>query len=158
MASAGSSRRTDELSGDDGHAASSEASQLATLRYENERLRAAMATSAAHAKQWETELAVSGVEVLIADSICGGYGSVIVSIYKEFWRDEEASEGFRFTSSFYIYIYRLSFTAHHYICPCECMVSHTHEQTLKNNNARLTAALQDSAANVEEWKTQVHLS
>ena len=28
-------------------------------------------------------------------------------------------------------------------------------QTLKNNNARLTAALQDSAANVEEWKTQV---
>ena len=32
--------------------------QLATLKYENERLRAAMATSAAHARQWEVELAV----------------------------------------------------------------------------------------------------
>ncbi len=28
-------------------------------------------------------------------------------------------------------------------------------QTLKSNNARLTAALQDSATNVEEWKTQL---
>lgn len=28
-------------------------------------------------------------------------------------------------------------------------------QTLRNNNARLTAALQESAANVEEWKKQL---
>ena len=28
-------------------------------------------------------------------------------------------------------------------------------QTLKNNNARLTAALQESTANVEEWKKQL---
>lgn len=27
--------------------------------------------------------------------------------------------------------------------------------TLKNNNARLTAALQESTANVEEWKKQL---
>lgn len=29
--------------------------------------------------------------------------------------------------------------------------------TLKNNNARLTSALQESTANVEEWKRQLHL-
>lgn len=29
-------------------------------------------------------------------------------------------------------------------------------QTLKNNNARLTGALQESTANVEEWKRQLH--
>ena len=28
--------------------------------------------------------------------------------------------------------------------------------TLKNNNARLTSALQESTANVEEWKRQLH--
>ena len=28
-------------------------------------------------------------------------------------------------------------------------------QTLKNNNARLTAALQESTTNVEEWKKQL---
>ena len=28
-------------------------------------------------------------------------------------------------------------------------------QTLKNNNARLTTALQESAVNVEEWKVQL---
>ena len=28
-------------------------------------------------------------------------------------------------------------------------------QTLKNNNARLTAALQESTANVDEWKRQL---
>jgi len=28
-------------------------------------------------------------------------------------------------------------------------------QTLKNNNARLTAALQESTANVDEWKKQL---
>ena len=28
-------------------------------------------------------------------------------------------------------------------------------QTLKNNNTRLTAALQESTANVEEWKKQL---
>jgi len=28
-------------------------------------------------------------------------------------------------------------------------------QTLKNNNARLTAALQETNANVEEWKKQL---
>ena len=28
-------------------------------------------------------------------------------------------------------------------------------QTLKNNNARLTAALQESTSNVEEWKRQL---
>ena len=28
-------------------------------------------------------------------------------------------------------------------------------QTLKNNNARLTTALQESTANVEEWKKQL---
>ena len=30
-------------------------------------------------------------------------------------------------------------------------------QTLKNNNARLTTALQESTANVEEWKKQLSL-
>ena len=29
-------------------------------------------------------------------------------------------------------------------------------QTLKNNNARLTAALQESAINVEKWKEQLN--
>ena len=29
-------------------------------------------------------------------------------------------------------------------------------QTLKNNNARLTAALQESSINVEKWKEQLH--
>jgi homer protein len=28
--------------------------------------------------------------------------------------------------------------------------------TLKNNNMRLTSALQESTANVEEWKRQLH--
>ena len=28
--------------------------------------------------------------------------------------------------------------------------------TLKNNNARLTSALQESTSNVEEWKRQLH--
>lgn len=28
--------------------------------------------------------------------------------------------------------------------------------TLKSNNARLTAALQESTANVDEWKRQLH--
>ena len=28
-------------------------------------------------------------------------------------------------------------------------------QTLKNNNSRLTTALQESATNVEEWKKQI---
>ena len=28
--------------------------------------------------------------------------------------------------------------------------------TLKNNNLRLTSALQESTANVEEWKRQLH--
>lgn len=28
--------------------------------------------------------------------------------------------------------------------------------TLKNNNARLTSALQESTANVDEWKRQLH--
>lgn len=28
--------------------------------------------------------------------------------------------------------------------------------TLKNNNARLTSALQESTANVEEWKRQLN--
>lgn len=28
--------------------------------------------------------------------------------------------------------------------------------TLKNNNSRLTSALQESTANVEEWKRQLH--
>lgn len=32
----------------------------------------------------------------------------------------------------------------------------TELQTLKNNNARLTAALQESTANVEEWKKQLN--
>ena len=30
-------------------------------------------------------------------------------------------------------------------------------QTLKNNNTRLTNALQESTANVEEWKKQLQL-
>jgi len=30
-------------------------------------------------------------------------------------------------------------------------------QTLRNNNARLTAALQESASNVDEWSRQLHL-
>lgn len=32
----------------------------------------------------------------------------------------------------------------------------TELQTLKNNNARLTAALQESTTNVEEWKKQLN--
>ena len=32
----------------------------------------------------------------------------------------------------------------------------TEFQTLKNNNARLTAALQESAVNVEKWKEQLN--
>ena len=32
----------------------------------------------------------------------------------------------------------------------------TELQTLKNNNARLTAALQESTSNVEEWKKQLN--